>query len=438
MQLAPVLLVGALVVPLAAPLAAQDAPRRCGTRPTAARAAASLPPTGAARLHTGAQDCSDAITRPLERYRPGPRFRIPVVVHVISATNGSGSLPDARIHSQVRVLNEDFGALPGSPGALGADSGLEFYLARVDPAGNPTSGITRSVNNTWFADAGAYYDSLAWDPSRYLNIYTNNIGSFGILGYVPALPASGGLVGANEDRVVVHYDVFGVNPLASPFGAGRTATHEIGHYLGLFHPHDFGCGTAACYTSGDRICDTPPQAVFASGCPASGTSCGTPDPVRNYMGYVDDLCMWEFTPEQVRRMRCTLEHWRSQLLTGSALARPRSEGNPSSFTAQAPVLGGVMALTVDPSVTGHGSAAVFAYAAPASAPWLGYQLLVDVTAPPGELLGLPPGTGAPLQWTFAIPNVPVLVGVTMFAQAAHFGLAPGVALSNAQDLTIGY
>ncbi|MHC5002024.1 MAG: M43 family zinc metalloprotease, partial [Planctomycetota bacterium] len=174
----------------------------------------------------------------------------------------------------------------------------------------PTTGITYSNNTSWFNDNGSYWNQLAWDTSRYMNIYTNNAG--GALGYVPDLP-QGGIVGSNEDRVVILWSAFGRNaPIGPPFNQGRTLTHEVGHYLGREHTFNGGCGSAsACYTSGDLICDTTPQSSPTDGC--SGSSCGSPDPIHNYMDYSDDLCMWEFTAEQARRMRCTLEHYRPQL-----------------------------------------------------------------------------------------------------------------------------
>src|SRR5262249_16443907 len=151
--------------------------------------------------------------------------------------------------------------------------------------------------------------TLNWNPAEYLNFYTNS--ASGALGYVPQLP-QGGIVGQNSDRVVILWSAFGRNaPIGAPYNLGRTATHEVGPYLGLYHTFDFGCGTASCYTTGDRICDTNPESQPVFGCPASSVSCGTAqDPFHNYMDYSDDACYEEFTPEQVNRMRCTLVNWR--------------------------------------------------------------------------------------------------------------------------------
>lgn len=259
-------------------------------------------------------DCDFFNTNPTAAYAPGTVIGIPVVVHVIQTTGGQGFLSDALVQSQIAVLNEDFRALAGTPGQNGVDTRIQFFLATVDPQGNPTTGIRRHTNNTWFQDAGSYWNSIAWPTQRYLNIYTNNCGNGSILGYVPDLPQSGAVLNTNADRVVILYSVFGRPGLSgAPFNQGRTCTHEVGHYLGLFHTFENGCGSAACYQSGDRICDTNAEANPRFGCPTSAVSCGTPDPVRNYMDYTDDSCMTNFTQEQARRMRCTLQHYRPLL-----------------------------------------------------------------------------------------------------------------------------
>ena len=257
-------------------------------------------------------DCSFSRTVPSAAYDPSTGvYRIPVVVHVIQRTDGTGNIPESRVRSQIDILNEDFRALAGTLGGPGSDTGIEFYLAAEDPDGNPTTGITRSTNNTWYNDSGRYWETLAWDTNRYMNIYTNSGG--GALGYVPDLP-QGGIVGSTSDRVVVLHSTFGRDAPFDPFNLGRTATHEVGHYLGLFHTFDGGCGSSTnCNTTGDLICDTNGQDFPSSGCPTSSSSCGRPAPFDNYMDYSDDRCMNKFTVEQARRMRCTLENYCTEL-----------------------------------------------------------------------------------------------------------------------------
>jgi hypothetical protein len=265
-----------------------------------------------------ASDCTYNFTNPAPVYDPSvARYRIPVVVHVLYSITGQGYVEPERVQSQIDVLNEDFRAMLGTPGEGGADVQVEFYLATTDPAGNPSTGITYTQNELYFLDQLPYYDELAWDPNRYLNIYTNlPMGAGGaILGYVAFFPQDGP-TGSNEDRVVILHSSFGRNSPNPPYDQGRTATHEVGHYLGLFHTFQDGCGVAAapgCYSSGDRVCDTEPDSASHGGCPTGSTSCGFPVPIRNYMEYTDDTCMNNFTPEQARRIRCTLLNWRPLL-----------------------------------------------------------------------------------------------------------------------------
>ena len=269
-------------------------------------------------------DCSSSSTNPTNDYAPMSLLEISVVVHILmdnSCTNGV--ISDAMVQSQIDILNEDFLALAGSNGSEGIDAQVQFRLADETPTGQPTNGITRTCNTTYYNDGGNYWNALAWDPNRYLNIYTNTAG--GVLGYVPFLPADAGgtLVGDPRDRVVILWSAFGRDADFVPFDQGRTATHEIGHYLGLEHTFNpsGACGNQSqpgCYSDGDLICDTLPQASPNFECPASASSCGSDDPFHNYMDYTDDLCMEEFTVEQSRRTRCSLQHYRPDLAVVAA------------------------------------------------------------------------------------------------------------------------
>lgn len=279
-------------------------------------------------------DCTTGFTNPQPIYDPVVTWFIPVVVHILMDSSGVGDIADGLVASQIAVLNEDYQAIPGTPGEPGTDVKLQFFLATRDPDGNPTSGITRTVNDTWYWDDGDWYTPLHWDPNRYLNIYTNNCwGAFGLLGYINGWPAAG-IAGQVNDGVVCYYGAFGRPSPHEPYNRGRTATHEIGHYFGLFHTFHGGCSSSvppACYMWGDRICDTNPQQSATIGCPDSLTTCGFPAPFHNYMDYTDDACMWEFTVEQTRRIRCTIQDYRPLLYTagtGVAAGGP-IEPNPS-------------------------------------------------------------------------------------------------------------
>ena len=277
---------------------------RCGTQ------APDVPPGGDGIA--GVSDCSLTSTNPTDEYDPSNmNLVIPVVVHVIMNDDGSiGDIDRETIERQMVILNEDFagtgvGSDPETPSAS-----LRFVLARQDPSGAPTTGITRSTNTIWFNDQGDYWNELAWDPSRYLNVYTNSGG--GVFGYVNAFPASGA-AGDIDDRVVINWRVFGeAGDYGPPQDLGRVLTHEVGHYLGLFHTFQGGCGSPACLDSGDLICDTPAQSEPNFEC-SSSTFCGDESPVSNFMNYSWEACMSGFTREQIRRMRCTIATYRPML-----------------------------------------------------------------------------------------------------------------------------
>lgn len=270
---------------------------------------------GGQQTYGSKNDCAYGSTNPKTEYDPAvQKFSIPVVVHILMHTNGNGAVSDAMVQSQIDILNEDFMALPGTNGSPGTDCQVDFYLATVDPNGNATTGITRDTNNNWYNDSGNFKSALAWNTNKYFNIYTNT--ASGYLGYA-YLPQQGGIVGNSIDGVVCHWRAFGRNsPFGPPYNQGRTTTHEAGHYLGLWHTFDFGCGsTSSCYSTGDTICDTNRESGPVYGCPGNSNTCSSQDPFHNYMDYTDDLCMWEFTSEQARRLRCTVEYWRPDLFT---------------------------------------------------------------------------------------------------------------------------
>jgi hypothetical protein len=260
-------------------------------------------------LGGGPYDCSMSRTNPTDNYDPSVRtFQIPVVVHVIRNTSRSlGHISEGQVAAGIGVLNEDINALAGSNGEDGTDARIEFFLATEDPQGNPTNGITYSNNDTWYNDQGQYWTSLRWDTNRYLNIYTNTAG--GNLGYAYYPHDS---AGQSWDGVRIFWEVYGPDgPYGWPSNLGRVLTHEVGHYLGLLHVFE-ACGTTNCSISGDLICDTESQSTPTYGC-TSANSCSSPDNIHNYMDYSFEFCMEEFTPNQTRRMRCAIEHYRPDL-----------------------------------------------------------------------------------------------------------------------------
>lgn len=240
---------------------------------------------------------------------------IPVVVHVIH-DGGTNNISDAQIQSQIDVLNEDFRKKVGTNGfGAGVDTDIEFCLAKKDPQGKCTNGIVRI--NSPLSNHQTYQRSQLkllsyWDNTRYLNMYVvKNINNgSGILGYssFPGGPP-------DEDGIVVKHNYYGRIGTAST-SLGRTTTHEIGHWFGLYHTFNGGCGVDTC-ADGDLVCDTPPAANPNYGCPTIN-SCSNDfpninDQIQNYMDYSNDNCKSMFSNGQKQRMHATLTSFRNDI-----------------------------------------------------------------------------------------------------------------------------
>ncbi len=256
---------------------------------------------------------------------------IPIVVHVIH-NGGAENISDAQINSQIAVLNEDFGKTPGTKGdGAGVDTKVRFRLAKLTPDGSCTNGIVRiqsTLADHKTVDRQKLKELSFWNNKRYLNIYivkSIDNGS-GVLGYA-SFPN-----GPDEsDGIVVLHRAFGrMGTAVSPNNLGGTMTHEIGHWFGLYHTFQGGCGTDTC-TTGDFICDTPPAANPNYGCPANKNSCtndNLPDQISNYMDYSDDGCKSMFSAGQADRMSTTLHTLRSTI---SSAENVTSTGCDSDF-----------------------------------------------------------------------------------------------------------
>lgn len=275
---------------------------RCGT-PVEAPAPAAAP-----------SDCSLSHTTINAEYNDARVFVIQVVFHIIKRTDGTGAVTPALLQSQIDILNEDFDALTGTPGAGGHNIKLQFVLAQFDPDGNPTPGYDVTTNNSYFNDPGpgsssAMKQALHWDTTRYFNVYTND--SAGYLGYATFPQEEAGGV---EDGVVVLYSAVGRDaPAGPPYDQGRTLTHETGHYFGLLHTFQDGCSSPSSpHDSGDLIGDTVPESDAQFGCSPGPSACGGGNnPITNYMDYTDDTCMTNFSTEQANRVRCSIVNYRT-------------------------------------------------------------------------------------------------------------------------------
>lgn len=249
---------------------------------------------------------------------------IPVVVHVLY-NNTDQNLPDSVIASQIEVLNEDYNRLNADTvqtpliwKGIAANCRIQFCLAQLTPDNQPTNGINRKFTNVpeWSNAYRMKFDTSdgadAWNPVKYLNVWVGNLaGSVLGISTLPGAPLA-------EDGIAVDYTAFGRtgNVLHPQYNRGRTLTHEIGHWLGLYHI--WGDDGNSC-TGTDSIADTPNQANSTFGCPAypRTDNCTGSYPgimFMNFMDYTNDACMNLFTNGQSQKMQAVLNTYRQPLL----------------------------------------------------------------------------------------------------------------------------
>jgi hypothetical protein len=296
-------------------------------------------------------------------------YQIPVVVHIVhngEPVKTGANISDDQVLSQIAVLNKDYNRLnidasqtPSEFASVAGSIAIEFVLARQTPNGGHTNGIVRvkGSKSTWSINDNTQLKAQSYWPSEdYLNIWVCKLS--GYLGYAQ-FPISD-LAGledyqqelASTDGVVFSYRDFGSNGegYADPDGdgegnfvldenydLGRTATHEIGHFLGLRHIWGdiSNCGGT------DYVDDTPTQRDQTYGCdphplqPASKWCGGKPPMFQNYMDYTDDACMNLFTQGQISRMVAVLENSprRKSLLTSHGLLDPDPVPNDVAITS---------------------------------------------------------------------------------------------------------
>ena len=251
---------------------------------------------------------------------------IPVVVHVVWKT-AAENISSTRILEQIEILNKDFRRTnidaimtPSVWQNIAADTEIEFCLASTDPNGNPSTGIERiQTSHGSFGMNSDIHTSSAggaddWPNDDYLNIWVCDLGNNSLLGYASQ---PNNWIG-DGDGVVIGYTNFGNSGNSNaPYHKGRTATHEVGHWLGLRHIWgDNNCGD-------DNVNDTPEHEQDNAGCPSfpKSSSCsGTGingEMFMNYMDYTNDACMNLFTNGQKTRMIAAINNYRSNLLSHS-------------------------------------------------------------------------------------------------------------------------
>ena len=217
---------------------------------------------------------------------------VPVYVHVMADKYGNGNVTDTQIANQISVLNKTYGGqeLVGTA----ANTGFTFTLAGTD----------RYYNSTWHADrqSTTYRAKTRLGGANALNIWLVDFKYLGIATF-PWDYASNPSI----DGIRVHFDSLPGGSIAN-YNLGETATHEAGHWFGLYHTFQGGC-TA----TNDEVSDTPAQSSATNGCPAGRDSCSLPglDPIHNYMDYSYDTCYNQFTTNQSSRMSTMFSAYRS-------------------------------------------------------------------------------------------------------------------------------
>jgi hypothetical protein len=211
---------------------------------------------------------------------------ISVYWHVINngTKTSNGNIPDNQINAQIGTLNSAY-----------ATTGWQFVLVSTD----------RTTNSSWYTCTGGTCETqmknaLHKGTADDLNIYSNNMGS-GLLGWA-TFPSSYNSQPKMDGVVILYSSVPGGT--AAPYNLGDTATHEVGHWMGLYHTFQGGCAKNAT-NGGDLVADTPAERSPAYGCPVNSDSCRNIaglDPITNFMDYTDDSCMFQFTSGQDARM----------------------------------------------------------------------------------------------------------------------------------------
>lgn len=255
---------------------------------------------------------------------------IPVVVHIMKDPNDpmnvNSNISDEQVISQLKALNADFRKEnPDVVKTIAAyqnrsgDAKMIFALAKKDPSGNPTTGILRvNYPNSYFhsmSDDQAMKAVSSWPPDRYLNIWVVGNMPDGTLGYcyLPSMVIDSafrdkvdGLVCGAKYFGSLRYKSAGNNfYLDNTLNLGRTSTHELGHFFGLYHPWG---DTGGCWST-DSVYDTPVSSNPLFGCPGHPSDCNETRMSENYMDYTNDSCMFMFSKGQVERMRFSMVHY---------------------------------------------------------------------------------------------------------------------------------
>lgn len=276
----------------------------------------------------------ESFTRQFAAHPPksGATYIIPVVFHIIH-NNGPENIHDSQIHDaieqvnlQYRKLNPDTNQIVSAFQSIAADAQIEIRLAQIDPDGNCTSGITRTVSELTYPGDHQVKSLIHWPPEKYLNIYVC-FDAAGLAGH-SLMPAVADTI-PEWDGIVIRHDYTGTIGTSEYFK--RTVlSHEIGHYLNLYHIwggnnvpgfYYLPVGNAGNCAYDDEVTDTP-NTIGWSSCSLGASSCGGLDNVQNYMDYA--YCALMFTEGQKVRMHAALN---------SPVAQRNNLWTPANLTA---------------------------------------------------------------------------------------------------------
>lgn len=301
-------------------------------------------------------------------------FTLPVVVHIVHSGEAVGTGTNISADQVDQAISDLNAAFDGSFGT-GVNTEIEFCLAKNNSAGDPATGITREeslLTNVIIETEDLLLKEIdKWDPTKYINIWVvTDLSSDALVGDVRGYSYLPVFHGTDRDGIVIEAEYFGTTPENSTI-----LVQQMGHYLGLYHTFQAGCGNDNCLLDGDRVCDTPPDWTMAEApCNVDENSCFTDaddasannpfttdvnDMRENYMDINPIECLTAFTQGQADRMTFFINGPRVSL-TGSIVCdtdcdNPIEElsyspGNDTTIFAGAPQVFFVSA-SVDPTAT---------------------------------------------------------------------------------------